>query len=57
MSGIDCLVALSLGKFGSLHVNRVVFMSVVCGSVGAAGLEQHLANVFVSETVENRVQQ
>lgn len=48
---------LSLVKFGSLHINRVVYLCVLCVSVGAARLEQHLANVFVSKTVEYRVQQ
>ncbi len=57
MSGIDCVVSLRPAKFGSLHVNRVVYVCVLCVSVGAAGLEQHFANVFVSQTVEDRVQQ
>lgn len=32
-------------------------MCVGCVSVGTAGLEQHLADVFVSEAVEDRVEQ
>lgn len=57
MSGIDCVVALRLARSGSLHVNGVVDVWVLCASVGAAGLDQHLANVFVSQTVEYWVQQ
>lgn len=50
-------VGLRLARFGSLHVHRVVYVCAVCESVRAAGVEQHLANVFVSQTVENGVQE
>lgn len=57
MSGIDLCGGLSLARFGSLHVNRVVYLWVLRASMRATGLEQDLTNVFVSQTVEYRVQQ
>lgn len=44
-------------RFGRLHVDGLVYVRVWCVSVGTACLEQHLPDVFVSETVEDWVQQ